>query len=129
MILLALDFFCLLFAIVWIFLLHPHNWCTRWFAVFMLYIFHTKVGIIQQSIINRYYLQWCHTVCLQWLVTCHKPTVVSTYLQCKTVSSNCCCMFDETSVGGTFMAVMVIKYSLAFSSIYLLQSLTICFVG
>ena len=51
--------------------------------------------------------------------TCGKPPVVSTLVQCMTVSSNCC-MFNETPDGSTFMDAMVTVYSLVFSSIYLL---------
>ena len=46
--------------------------------------------------------------------TSGKPPMVSTHLQCKTVSSNCCHMFDKTSHGRTPMAVTVTVCSLAF---------------
>ena len=67
------------------------------------------MGTIPQSIINRHI---CNDV-----NTCGKLPVVSTFLWCKTVSSNCCTC-DETSDGGSSVVVTGTVYSLIFFSLY-----------
>ena len=114
-----LIFLSLLLTNVWIIKLHPYNWWHRWFAVFMLYLLYRSVVTFSGPSSIDIFAMMSNFFFPVTSNTCGKPPIVSKYLQCSTISSNCC-IFDETSDDGTFMAAIVTVHSLAFSSIYLL---------